>query len=288
MGTTMMKTCTSQIECGLFRGSTIDPKPVRSLIVAFVAYLTIGSMAGCGGGGGGGGSIGASSPPPTPATSLKLQDQGLSAAFGGTLTGATNQDLFVVIDGQGSLWGVYGSAASTDFRVAGLFTGWSSTWPAARFISEGIDLALDSSIPSMSGSVTTTTGSRSVAGGVMPGIGYDPNAPASLNTIIGHWDLTTSEGPPLSIDIGADGVVTGGSGACRLHDSAVGPSKSGKNIFAISLRFQNGGFACPSFAGSDGVYGFALAYGLTGGGTQLVIGAWNGWDPVYLAAAGKR
>ena len=142
----------------------------------------------------------------------------------------------------------------------------------------------------MSGSVSATTGSRSVAGGVIPGIGYDPNTPASLKTISGHWDLTTSEGPPLSIDIDANGVVTGGSGACRLYDSAVGPSKSGRNVFAISFRFADGKNACggPSFAGSDGVYGFALAYVLAGGGTQLVIGAWNGWDPVYLAAAGKR
>jgi len=30
------------------------------------------------------------------------------------------------------------------------------------------------------------------------------------------------------------------------------------------------------------------AYVLAAGGTQLVIGASNGWDPIYLAAAGKR
>ena len=77
--------------------------------------------------------------------------------------------------------------------------------------------------------------------------------------------------------------------AARARDSAVGQSKSGKNIFAITLRFQDGWFACtnPSFA-SDGVYGFALAYVLAGGGTQLVIDAANGWDPGYFAAAGKR
>ena len=80
-------------------------------------------LAGCGGGGGGGGGDAAPAPP------IPASDFGLSGALVGTLTGSANQDLFVVIDGVGHLWGVYGSGASTDFRVAGLLTGYSSSGP---------------------------------------------------------------------------------------------------------------------------------------------------------------
>jgi hypothetical protein len=36
------------------------------------------------------------------------------------------------------------------------------------------------------------------------------------------------------------------------------------------------------------MYGLAVAYASSSGGTQLVIAAENGWDPVSLAAAGTR
>jgi hypothetical protein len=275
-----------------------------ALSFPFVLLSTVVLVA-CGAGGDGSfatpRAVAVASPEPTPSRRPPPRDFNLSAAFGGTLVGASAQDLIVVV-GRDRFWGVYGSGASTDFRPKGLITGTDSRYrtSVARFqsdtgfdwgsgLSARIDLALDTSIPSMSGSVASSAGTQSVSGGVLAAAAYDRNA-GGLGAIVGHWELTTSEGRSLSIDIDANGTVTASSGTCRFNNSAplvsaVRPSKSRKNVFAISLVIDG---CNSSFAGRDGVHGFAVAYALSGGGTQLVIGAENAWDPVYLAAAGKR
>ncbi len=91
----------------------------------------------------------------------------------------------------------------------------------------------------------------------------------------------------MHIDVNGD--ITGTSASCTIYGSKITPTKTGYGLFAITLRFKNGFAGCSEPHGqSDGVYGFALAYSSTSGGIQLVIAAANGWDPVFLAAAGKR
>jgi hypothetical protein len=278
-------------------------------LVAFVC-LCVGVLAGCGGGGDGAATVTAVAEPPAPAppasAPIVIPDSTVTSVFGATLAGSVTQDFIVVVRDDGSygeFFGVYGTSAHNDFKVAGLVTGYGNGAPGPgsyHYAAGGVDtkdgryvlnfnLVLDPSIPSISGTITSPSEARMVAGGAIPSSAYKFNAPAILDAIRGHWALTTEAGVALVIDIGADGVVQGTLGLCTLYDSAIKPSISGKNVFALALRAQSGQFACEEpGGGSDGVYGFALAYPSVGGGTQLVIGAENGWDPVFLAAAGKR
>jgi len=289
---------------------SIEPRRISRLQRALGAWCC-GWLVACGGGGDGPGAQVAAAPtaPAAPAspTTLVGRDFGLQGAFGGTLTGTNSQDIILVTDGIGSLWAVYGTDAANDFKVAGLLTGdYNSTSTTTRYRSDGVDwgatgtawglwqsvqleLSLDPTTPTMSGTVTSAIGARTIAGGALPADRYQLAAPATLDPVRGHWDLTTSQGRQLSIDIAADGVISGTSGQCAVR-GAIKPSVSGHNVFALAMSFQAGAYSCDSepHAGSDGVYGFALAYAPIGGGLQLVIGAWNGWDPIHLAAAGKR
>jgi hypothetical protein len=281
--------------------NSIEPGGFSRLQRALGAWCC-GLLVACGGGGDGPGAQVAAPPaapaaPAAPAPSA-VRDFGLLGAFGGTFTGTDSQDIILVMDGIGNLWAVYGTDAANEFKVAGLLSVWgSSTSTATQYRSDDavdwgaalvqIELSLDPAIPMMAGVVTSDIDTRTIAGGALPASGYQLAVPPRLETVRGHWDLTTSQGRQLSIDIAADGAISGTSGQCVLRDSAIKPSVSGNNVFALAMSF--GGQNCTEpHAGSDGVYGFALAYAPIGGGLQLVIGAWNGWDPVYLAAAGKR
>lgn len=234
-------------------------------------------------------------PPPAPAPAFEAQ-----AIYGGSMTGSSQQDLVVLIDGYGMLWGLYGSGASTDFRPDGLLLGFgpgfsgtryqtasglnnngdASTWKVAS-----IDLALDSSIPSMTGTIVTSVDSRSVSGGPMFGTGDKPEQAATLDAIKGRWEMTAVDGATLLLAIDEAGAIAGTSGNCGVS-GALRPSQSGGGLFAVRIEIL--GQCKGTFVGSGGVFGFALAYSLPGGGTQLLIGAHNGFDPIWLAASGKR
>jgi hypothetical protein len=242
-----------------------------------------------------------SAPPPASPPPQSTRDLGLRSIYGGSITGVNTQDLIVVIAGDGQLWGLYGSGAAADFRPVGMLRGDGATSSDTRYRASAayewgatgsvqtIDLAFDSSIPSISGTVVSTTSSRSVSGGPMLGTGYRASVAATLEAIRGDWQLITAQGRPISLNIDDTGAISGSSGNCTIYDSSVRPSPSGKNLFDVRLQFRLGSFACPEpHAQSYGVWGFALAYSLPYGGKQLVIGAENGWDPVWLAASGKR
>lgn len=227
-------------------------------------------------------------------------------AFGGTYGSSSSEDLIVAITESGWLFGVYGTGASSDFKVAGIVTSWYDMgqiaanridyrtggidWRWAPTPSQGvsIDLALDMAVPSMVGAISSAAGTRTITGGAIPGLNYRFDSPATLETIRGHWDLVTPSGDVLALDVDAAGAVTGTYGGCTIYGSELRPSTSGRNIYELIFRLRNGWFACNAFATSEGIYGFALAYASAAGGTQLVIGGENGWDPVAFTAAGKR
>jgi hypothetical protein len=150
-------------------------------------------------------------------------------------------------------------------------------------------LTVDPASNAVSGTLSWGGDQQSVVGGALSAPGYLPDQPATLAAVVGHWDLVTSRGRQISMDIDASGNVTGASGTCTIHDSRIAPTKTGKGLFAINLHFRAGSWACPEPHGmSDGVYGFAVVYPSTDGRTQLVVAAENGWDPVFLSATGRR
>ena len=271
----------------------------RRLAVATTLFL----LCSCGGGdntgNAGASSLVAPAPPPSPPRPpLSASDWGMRSLYGGTITGASTQDIIVVIDGAGALWGVYGTGASTDFRPVGMIL--SSTpaeSTATRLVAPGLDLApisssrfsinlaFDPTVPSMNG----TVGSKSVAGGMPPGKGNDVNAAASLSTVTGPWTMRPSIGSPFVIDIDATGIFAGGTAEC-LVQGEIRPGNASKNYFAVALRYAaRASMACEErYTHYSEFSGFALAYPLEGGGTQLVLMTWDVWDGFALLASGKR
>ena len=190
---------------------------------------------------------------------------------------------------------VYGEDIATDFKARGLLiANESSASNPIRY--EGydpdrqiatIDLTIDPKVPAVSGTVTAGSEQKTITASTIPGYQFD--LAASLAAIAGHWELTTSQGRQIALNVDAAGIITGTSGPCSLYESKLVPTKTGYGVFAINLRFRNGNHACDEPHGrSDGVSGFAVVYSPLAGGAQLVVGAQNGWDPVFLAASGKR
>ena len=150
-----------------------------------------------------------------------------------------------------------------------------------------IDVVLDPAAPTLSGTLLAAGEQKSITGGTLAAVGYRFDQPASVTAVAGHWEMTTSQGRRLSIDITQEGTITGTSGECSLYDSRLAPTKTGYGVFAVTLRFRNGNAYCNEPHG-PWAHGFAVVYSPMAGGTQLVIGAWDGWDGAYLAASGKR
>lgn len=230
-------------------------------------------------------------PPTTPSA---FYDAGWLGAYGATVGGTTPQQLIVATSPNWGILAVYGDSAETDFQARGLFYSWDtySSYPLrhrgpAADGAATIDVVLDPGAPALSGTWQAAGEQKSIAGGALAAVGYRFDQPASLAAVAGYWEMTSSHGRRLSIDIGQDGTMTGTSGECSLHDSKLAPTATGYGVFAVNLRFRNGNTYCNEPHGS-GVHGVAVVYTPMAGGTQLVIGAWDGWDGLYIAASGKR
>jgi hypothetical protein len=230
-----------------------------------------------------------------------VRDFGLSGAFGARLVGAGTLDIVIATDGIGNLWGVYGTDAAVDFKVNGLLTSLFDVGipdPHAHWAASGadwgrpgewgqpvrIDAHFDAAASEASGTVASAADTRTLVEQGLARTGYRSDDAATIAAVRGRWNLVTSRGSALSMDIADDGSISGMLGRCYLKNSAIKPSASGKNIYAVALSPG----ACGDVVYGDPVHGFAVVYPSLGGGAQMVIGAWNGWDPVHLAAAGKR
>jgi hypothetical protein len=236
-------------------------------------------------------------PPPAVAQPLESPDYGWLGAYGATTSGTPTQHLIFARSAEWGLIGVYGEDAATDFKVRGQLwaSGFTANGPSRYDIHDPErttvrgDMTFEPAGPTVSGTFIQGNQQWVIVGGAFSAPGYRFDQPASLATIAGRWELTTSEGRGISMQVDVNGDISGTSGSCSIYGSKVTPTKTGSGLFAITLRFASGSAGCSEpHGGSDGVYGFALAYSSTSGGTQLVIAAANGWDPVFLAAAGKR
>lgn len=237
----------------------------------------------------------AAQPRPTPAS--KYSDHSWLGAYGATTSGTTARTLIMATSAEYGLLGVYGVETATGFEPAGLLgaAGFSAREPI-RYRVRGRedsavqgDMTLDPSGPSIEGSFSTGSQQWQLGGGALSAPGYRFDQPAALDAVVGHWELTTSTGHRISMQVDATGGVTGKSDTCDIVDSKIAPTKSGYGVFAVTLRFMAPQMGCFEPHGlSDGVHGFAVVYSAASGDTQLVVVAENGWDPVFLAAAGKR
>jgi hypothetical protein len=227
------------------------------------------------------------------------------AVLGATLTDTARHTLLYVVRRDGTKIGIYGTNTSTAFNIAGYIyvagDWWSSTDPTIyngkdwgrNGLSVYVSASYDSTIPIVSGTIRSTSDTLSFSGGPIPGSSYDFNRPATLATIAGRWNMTawheiSGKGNVESLDIAADGRVVGQYRGCNISGGAT-PSDSGKNLYSLRLSFDF--TTCRLWDVLDFPYeGFALAYELANGGTQLLIWAEtnNGIDFSYVLASGRR
>ena len=246
----------------------------------------------------GGGSDETTVAAPLPAAST-FYDPGWIGAFGATVGGTRPRHLVAASRQDGGFFGVYGEEVATGFKAYGMLIGpgdpasnpsryKGAGWDSDKQVPFMVDLTIDATVPAMSGTLTAGSEQRTVAGGVVPAVGYRFDLAASLASVAGHWELTTDRGLRIAMDVDSEGNITGRFGRCSIRDSKLAPTKTGYGVFAITLRFWRGIDVCDEPQGSsDEYFGFAVVYSPLAGGSQLVVGALGGWDE-GLAATGKR
>jgi hypothetical protein len=256
----------------------------------------------CGGGGGADG--GADNTPEASAAELpelKPPAPGSLGVFGGAILRGSDADLLLVVREDGTKLGIYGTNTPTSFSIAGFLAiggDWRSgsdptVYNGKDWGRNGLNVYLDASydiaMPSLSGTIRSTTETLSFTGGPIPGSTYNFNMPATVAGVAGSWNLTDDEGRAATLNIAADGNLAGQYLGCSVT-GVVKPSDSGKNLLNLGLSFDKA--SCPEnpYLLDLPHHGFVLAYPLTAGGTQLIVWAEtnNGIDFSKVLAAGRR
>ena len=221
--------------------------------------------------------------------------------FGGTIARGSNPDLLLVVRGDGTKLGIYGTNTSTAFGMAGYFySGWDWRSGSDPTVYNGkdwgrgglsvyVNASYDIATPSLSGTIRSATETLSFTGGPIPGSNYKFNMPASVTSVVGSWSLTDEGGQGATLTIAADGSLVGQYLGCSMT-GVVKASDSGKNFLNLGLSFDKA--SCPKnwYMLDLPHYGFMLAIPLMAGGTQLIM--WvetnNGVDFSKVLAAGRR
>ena len=176
--------------------------PVTLTLSAVLALV----LAACGGGGSDETMVA-----PLPAAST-FYDPGWIGAFGATISGTKPLHLVAATSEEYGFMGVYGEDITTDFKARGLLLTMETSDPAvtpARYRGFNFDLALDPTVPAMSGTMTAGSEQKTIAGGAIPAVGYRLDLNASLAAVAGHWELTTDSGSRIAIDVDSVGIITG-------------------------------------------------------------------------------
>lgn len=264
---------------------------MKKALLATVSVLSAALLAGCGGGGG---------------DEAVVVTQGASAegVYGGTLTnkaGSTAIRMLILENGQ--FWALYGDEVGGAFEVDGLYQGTgtsSNLGGVATFISPSTSakdftsggaaaVALSSNYnttaKTINGTVTAGT-TVNFSGGPITGGTYNYNTAAVLATVDGVWTVTGLAGETYTLTVDSNNntfdAVPTLVGGCNFSGTIV-PRASGKNVFTVSLLT---GVGClPPGTTSTGI---ALAYPLTGGDTQLVLGVVNAGRTSSAVVFGTR
>lgn len=262
-----------------------------SLLRLCVASLLLASLSGCGGGGGGscGGSallIGLSAcgggDGESPSSSAPpVIESVIQGVYQGTTSNGKTEDAIVLEDG--TFWVTYGVPLGGALAVEGVATG-SSTASNGTFSLSFNDFPAPGNSPiSGQGTGTYSVGSNLIGTitenaatatfnliAPVP-VAYDYNTPASISLISGSWSGGLLTGETATINILADGTLSGTSSLGCTFTGAAAPRPSGKNVFNVSLAFGSS----PCIAANQVVSGIGLTYPLGNGTNQLVAGLVN-------------
>lgn len=216
--------------------------------------------------------------------------------YGGTLTGSTSNAFQLLVLENDEYWTIYGTQTSTLFLVRGFVQGagtsnngsfTSSNAKDFGFVpaaSGNVNATYNATAPSISGTVSSTAGTVTFTGGAIAGSTYSYNTAASISTVSGAWALTDSTGANVALNVAASGAFTANTSVGCSFSGAVTPRASGKNVFNVSLTFGASPCALPGQAAT----GIAVAYPLTSGRTQLLVGVVDGTRAFGVVAVGTR
>lgn len=235
------------------------------LIRAGAMAVSVIAVAGCGGGGG-------DTPAPAPATTAE-------GTYRGTITNSPSASAFsAIVLEDGQFWTAYGNSVGGGLVVSGLIQGQGTSSNGSFTSSTVKDFG---AVPALAGTLsatyvsgvslsgTITAGGSTVGfnGTAVPAAEFNYNAPASLSSVVGNWNLSSTSGDAIALAVAANGTFTGtATGGCSVSGT-VAPRPSGKNVF--NIQFTNGPAPCELPGWSGG--GIGLYTTLSNGTHQLTV-----------------
>ena len=245
--------------------TTVASSLLAKHAMAVALTSAAGLLAACGGGGG---DAGSSPFGPKP-----------EGAYAGTLTGSASSAFQLLVLENDEYWALYGRNVGNSFLVAGFIQG-TGTANNGSFISTnardfGVVPAASGTVnasyvagTSIQGTVTSGTGTVTLAGTAIAASTFDYNAAASLTAIAGNWNLTALDGSATPLTIAANGSFTGSSAGCSFSGT-LAPRASGKNVFNLAVTFG----AAPCVLPGQTATGIAISSLLAGTTTRQLIAA---------------
>jgi hypothetical protein len=261
------------------------------------AAVTCVMLAACGGGGDAPASqVGASAP--LPPTASALSTDGPSGIYGGAIQGFASPKMLYFAAGQ-LPFALLGVASPTGFSVQSFLLisrtgaswtpagepGWvynsfeyvaGPTFPDA-VVGYSVQVTHNPATPSLTGTMSSRSGSWQISGGRVEYSDYDFNRAMSVSEVVGQWDLRDLANGPARIDIDAQGGVSGTYQGCAMAGS-VAPAADHKGYLRLSVSLDSA--TCPSRFGTAPVpyQGFVVAYRLSGDVRQMVMHAGAQWE----------
>ncbi len=240
-------------------------RTTRARLATLLAALLSLGLAGCGGGGG---STPAAPPPPAQSVGAEGFWSGTTSS-GFSILGAVldNGEYWVMYYANGLLYGVVQGTATAN---NGNFT---STNGLDFFVGGGVTpVAISGSYrerASLQGVVTPQAGGTPVTFTAAYDAAYE--TPATPAAVTGVWRGRLLNGETYSINVGANGALTGaGSSGCTFG-GAIAPRSSGKAVYDVSVTFNGG--VC--LLGTQTITGIGVVAG-SGSAQALYAAALNG------------
>lgn len=250
--------------------------------LTFAAVAVVGFLAGCGGGG--------SDAPSTSAATAE-------GAYSGAITNSTTASAFsaVVLD-DGQVWALYGNNVGGSLLVLGLLQGqgasnngaFTSTTIKDFGASPVVSMSLNATYvagASVVGAFTTARGaSIGINGIAIPPANFNYNSAASLVNVMGNWNMSSTSGNAIALNIAASGAFTGtATGGCTLSGS-LSPRPSGKNVYNVQMTIGPAPCALPGFTGG----GIGIYSTLANGSHQLILASVDSSRTYGSASFGTR
>lgn len=248
-----------------------------------MAALAAAMLAGCGGGGGDSVAVDANA------------GASPEGAYTGTLTNSSASNFNALVLDDGQVWALYGNLSGGTLFVSGFIQGQGS-WKSGTYTANGVKDFGEYPAPtgnlslnyvagqSISGSVSTNTGSAGISGTAIPDAIFAYGSPAVVADVAGNWAMNSTGGNSLAINISNSGAFTGADDVGCTFTGSMAARAGGKRVFNVQLTF--GGAPC-ELPGAT-VAGIGLYSTPVVGQTQLIVAVVDGARTIGSVAFGSR